>query len=83
MDGQTRRYACAFLLLFFLLLVLFAANLLAGTVQVTPAELLGVLRARGEVESTARVVWTLRLPRLLAAARSRGLSCWAFPPAPS
>ena len=68
MDGQTRRYACAFLLLFFLLLVLFAANLLAGTVQVTPAELLGVLRARGEVESTARVVWTLRLPRLLAAA---------------
>ena len=68
MDGQIRRAACAFLLLFLLLLVLIAANLLAGTVQVTPAELLGVLRARGEVESTARVVWTLRLPRLLAAA---------------
>ena len=68
MNGQTRRSACAFLLLFLLLLVLIAANLLAGTVQVTPAELLGVLRARGEVESTARVVWTLRLPRLLAAA---------------
>ncbi len=68
MDGQIRRAACAFLLLLLLLLVLIAANLLAGTVQVTPAELLGVLRARGEVESTARVVWTLRLPRLLAAA---------------
>jgi iron complex transport system permease protein len=58
----------AFALMLFLLLALFAANLLAGTVHVTPAELLQVLRARGEVENTARVVWTLRLPRALAAA---------------
>ena len=68
MDGQTRRRVCAFFLLFLLLLALTAANLLAGTVPVTPAELLRVLRAQGEVDSTARVVWTLRLPRLLAAA---------------
>ena len=68
MDGQTRRRVCAFFLLFLLLLALTAANLLAGTVPVTPAELLRVLRAQGEVDSTARVVWTLRLPRLTAAA---------------
>ena len=68
MDRQKRRCGTAFALMFFLLLALFAANLLAGTVRVTPAELLRVLRARGEVESTARVVWTLRLPRALAAA---------------
>ena len=68
MDGQTRRRVCAFFLLFLLLLALTAANLLAGTVPVTPAELLRVLRAQGEVGSTARVVWTLRLPRLTAAA---------------
>ncbi len=68
MDGQTRRRVCAFFLLFLLLLALTAANLLAGTVPVTPAELIRVLRAQGEVDSTARVVWTLRLPRLTAAA---------------
>ncbi len=68
MDRQKRRCITAFALMHFLLLALFAANLLAGTVRVTPAELLQVLRARGEVETTARVVWTLRLPRALAAA---------------
>ena len=68
MDRQRQRCIMAFALMLFLLLALFAANLLAGTVHVTPAELLQVLRARGEVENTARVVWTLRLPRALAAA---------------
>ena len=68
MDRQRQRCITAFALMLFLLLALFAANLLAGTVHVTPAELLRVLHARGEVESTARVVWTLRLPRALAAA---------------
>ncbi|MBR6353252.1 MAG: iron ABC transporter permease [Oscillospiraceae bacterium] len=68
MERQTKRCVCAFVLLFLLLLALFAANLLSGSVKVSPPELLQVLRARGAVESSARVVWTLRLPRLLAAA---------------
>ena len=67
MERQTRRCVCAFALLLLLLIVLGAANLLAGSVKVAPREALEVLLVRGEVESAARVVWTLRLPRLLAA----------------
>ena len=68
MERQTRRCVCAFALLLLLLIALGAASLLAGSVRVSPTDALGVLRLRGEVGSTARVVWTLRLPRLIAAA---------------
>ena len=67
MERQTRRCVCAFALLLLLLIALGAAGLLAGSVPVAPKDALEVLRVRGEVESAARVVWTLRLPRLLAA----------------
>ena len=67
MERQTRRCVCAFALLLLLLIALGAAGLLAGSVRVAPKEALEVLLLRGEVESAARVVWTLRLPRLLAA----------------
>ncbi|MDO4989109.1 MAG: iron ABC transporter permease [Eubacteriales bacterium] len=67
MERQTRRCVCAFALLLLLLIALGAAGLLAGSVPVAPKEALEVLLVRGEVESAARVVWTLRLPRLLAA----------------
>ena len=67
MERQTRRCVCAFALLLLLLIALGAAGLLAGSVRVAPKEALAVLLLRGEVESAARVVWTLRLPRLLAA----------------
>ena len=68
MESQTRRCVCAFALLLLLLIALGAAGLLAGSIKVAPRDALEVLRMRGEVESAARVVWTLRLPRLLAAA---------------
>ena len=67
MESQTRRCVCAFALLLLLLIALGAASLLAGSVPVAPKDALAVLLLRGEVESAARVVWTLRLPRLLAA----------------
>ena len=67
MERQTRRCVCAFALLLLLLIALGAAGLLAGSVRVAPREALEVLLVRGEVERAARVVWTLRLPRLLAA----------------
>ena len=67
MESQTRRCVCAFALLLLLLIALGAASLLAGSVHVAPRDALEVLRMRGEVERAARVVWTLRLPRLLAA----------------
>ena len=67
MERQTRRCVCAFALLLLLLIALGAAGLLAGSVKVSPKEALEVLLVRGEIERAARVVWTLRLPRLLAA----------------
>ena len=67
MERQTRRCVCAFALLLLLLIALGAAGLLAGSVKVAPRDALEVLLLRGEVGSAARVVWTLRLPRLLAA----------------
>ena len=68
MEKQKRHCIRAFALLFVLVLLLLVLNLSIGSVHVPPGELLQVLRARGEIEGTARVVWTLRLPRLLAAA---------------
>ena len=68
MQAQKKRTTGAFLLLFALLLALLAANLTIGSVRVSLPELISVLRARGGVSTAARIVWTLRLPRLLAAA---------------
>ena len=68
MQAQKKRTTGAFLLLFALLLALLAANLTIGSVHVSLPELISVLRARGGVSTAARIVWTLRLPRLLAAA---------------
>lgn len=68
MGTQTRRFVLAYALLALLLLALLAANLCIGSVRIAPDELLSVLRARGGTEASARIVWTLRLPRLLAAA---------------
>ena len=68
METRKRRFALAFAFLFALLLVLLSANLSIGSVRVSASELIAVLRARGGVSTAARIVWTLRLPRLLAAA---------------
>ena len=68
MDGRQRRYICCFALLFALLLALLAANLSVGSVRVTVPELLEALRLRGDGGTSARIVWSLRLPRMLAAA---------------
>ena len=68
MQAQKKRTAGAFLLLLALLVALLAANLGIGSVRVSLPELISVLRTRGGVSTAARIVWTLRLPRLLAAA---------------
>jgi len=68
MDGRKKRCVWAFALLFALVLALLAVNLLIGSVHVAMDELREVLRTRGGVDTAARIVWTLRLPRLLAAA---------------
>lgn len=62
-----RRWALNFALLTVLLAALAAWNLAAGTVALTPGEVAAAL-LRGEgTETAVRVIWALRLPRLLAA----------------
>jgi len=68
MESGKGRRVWAFVLLAALVLLLLAANLAVGSVRVSADELREVLRTRGGVETAARIVWTLRLPRLLAAA---------------
>ncbi len=67
MERRGMRYAVSFALLLILLFVLAAANLGSGSVRVSPAEVWDALHLRGDADA-ARVVWILRLPRLLAAA---------------
>ncbi len=67
MERRSRRYVVSFILLLVLLFALAAANLNIGSIRMTPGEVLAVLCARGEVDASARFVWTLRLPRMLAA----------------
>jgi iron complex transport system permease protein len=58
------RYWCAFLLLTALLVVLLVWNILAGSVHLTPGEVVNIL-FRGQGDTT--IVRGLRLPRALAA----------------
>lgn len=61
------RMPLVFLGLLCLLLVVAVANLCLGSVSLTPSELLGAL-LRSDPGSTAyQVIWSIRLPRLLAA----------------
>lgn len=66
MNGERTRIWLCFALLLALLAALNAANLNIGSVRVSPREVLAVLGGRGE-KTAALIVWTLRLPRLLAA----------------
>ena len=69
MDRQKRRIARGFVFLAALLLALLALNLCVGSVKVTLPELIDALRPHGgSGDTAARIVRTLRLPRLLAAA---------------
>ena len=68
MEKRNGRISRAFVLLALLLLALLAANLMIGSVRLTPAEIVRVLSARGGSDTASRVIWTLRLPRLTAAA---------------
>lgn len=68
MNNQTIRCRLAFLLLFILLAVLTVLNFNVGSVSLSVRDMQGIL-FEGDRESTAfRILWDIRLPRLLAAA---------------
>lgn len=68
MKNQMIRCRLAFLLLFILLAVLTVLNFSVGSVPLSVWDMQGIL-FEGDRESTAfRILWDIRLPRLLAAA---------------
>ncbi len=67
-DTRTRRFALSFALLALLALGLGFLNLAVGSARLAPGELFRALLSPERESAAARIVWEIRLPRLLAAA---------------
>lgn len=67
MNGERRRYALAFALLAVLLAALAAWNLNAGTLSLSVSQVAAILMGQDTNETAYRVLWDLRLPRVLGA----------------
>ncbi len=67
MKRETKRYCLSFLLLAVLLVVLVFWNINAGSFHLTVPEVGNILLGRGQDETAVRIVWDIRLPRILAA----------------
>ena len=67
MNGERRRYALAFGLLAVLLVALAAWNLNAGTLSLSVSQVAAILMGQDTNETAYRVLWDLRLPRVLGA----------------
>lgn len=68
MNGKTAaRYLTGFLVLAALIFLLLAISLNAGSVALTPKQVLNILASRGGESTAERIVWNIRLPRMLAA----------------
>ncbi len=52
--------------------LLAALNLYTGSVEVTPSQVWSVLASGDSVSTVGRIIWTIRLPRLIAAAALGG-----------
>ena len=68
MQKETKRYVFGFIILILLLLLLSGASLFAGSVSITPEEVLAVLAGGERGTTAANIILSIRLPRLLAAA---------------
>ena len=66
--SRTKRSLLCFLLLAVLALGLGLTNLAVGSTRIGAGALLRALFSGDRTESAARIVWSIRLPRLLAAA---------------
>ena len=68
MNGKRRRIPYCFTALLLLCLGLALLNLAAGSTHFTMRELFAALFPAGEETMASRVIWSIRIPRLLAAA---------------
>lgn len=62
------RYQISFVLLAAALFLLFVWNVNSGSVHLSLREICGILSGNSEQETAYRIVWDIRLPRILAAA---------------
>jgi len=67
-EVRRRRMVVSFTLLFVLLAVLIVVNLCAGSLPVPPGDLWAVLTGQGADSTYTQIIWSIRLPRLIAAA---------------
>lgn len=67
MNGERRRYVLAFGFLAVLLVALAAWNLNAGTLSLSVSQVAAILLGQNTDETAYRVLWDLRLPRVLGA----------------
>lgn len=68
LQQEKRRYRLAFGILGALLLVLLILNLRIGSVKVPMDELWSILRRRSRENTAGQIIWTIRMPRMIAAA---------------
>ena len=68
LQQEKRRYLAAFGILGVLLLVLLILNLRIGSVKVPMDELIPILRGQRRENTAGQIIWTIRMPRMIAAA---------------
>ena len=68
LQHEKRRYFAAFGILGVLLLTLLVLNLRIGSVKVSMGELAAVLSGQNRNSTAGQIVWTIRMPRMIAAA---------------
>lgn len=68
LQQEKRRYLAAFGILGVLLLVLLILNLRIGSVKVPMDELIAILRGHRRENTAGQIIWTIRMPRMIAAA---------------
>lgn len=68
LQQEKRRYLLAFGILGALLLVLLILNLRIGSVKVPMDELIAILRGHSRENTAGQIIWTIRMPRMIAAA---------------
>ena len=68
LQQEKRRYLLAFGILGVLLLVLLILNLRIGSVKVPMDELWPILRGHSRENTAGQIIWTIRMPRMIAAA---------------
>ena len=67
-ESRKTRYTVCFILLLALLALLMLLNALIGSTSLSPKEVITALLTRGGSDMARSILWSIRMPRLLAAA---------------